>query len=263
VARDTGDAPCGQCGEDRGDDLIGEDAVTAEGADRGIDQEQAERLAIPEVDEGQAEAMPEPIADQQIELLVDLDDRIAELPSPDGEGGEGEEEQARPARRRLFWSDGGNGTDLSGVEGALSGDGRCSSNVQFGPVRVGCGLEALAGRSAVVTGPWCGGPFSSWWREEAGPRHKAGVTGGGGGSPERVLPSMAGGAIAYGYGDEARSLSSLGSSPRTRSGVHRAAREWSNRAFLLAAGWTPEQVRGDGGGLEREGLTLTSLSDPS
>ncbi len=67
-----------------------------------------------------------------------------------------------------------------------------------------------------------------------------------GGYPERVLPSMAGGAIAYGYGDEARSISSLGSSPRTRSGVHRAAREWSNRAFLLAAEWTPEQVRGDG-----------------
>jgi hypothetical protein len=177
VARDTGDAPCGQCGEDRGDDLIGEDAVTAEGADRGIDQEQAERLAIPEVDEGQAEAMPEPIADQQIELLVDLDDRIAELPSPDGEGGEGEEEQARPARRRLFWSDGGNGTDLSGVEGALSGDGRCSSNVQFGPVRVRCGLEALAGRPVAVTGPWCGVPFLSWSREEAGPRRKARVTG--------------------------------------------------------------------------------------
>ena len=123
MARDARDAPCGQRGEERRDDLVGKDAVTANRTDRGIDQEQPERLAIPEVDEGQPTTVPEPVADQQVELLVDLDDRIAELPSADRDGGEDQEGQAQPAVRRLFWSDDGNGTDLTVVERPVSGEG--------------------------------------------------------------------------------------------------------------------------------------------
>ena len=35
----------------------------------------------------------------------------------------------------------------------------------------------------------------------------------------------------------------------------------SDRAFLLAAEWTPDQVRGDGMGLEDGGLTRTVMRD--
>jgi len=76
--------------------------------------------------------VPEPVADQQVELLVDLDDRIAELPSADRDGGEDQEDQAQPAVRRLFWSDDGNGADLTVVERPVSEGGRRSSNVRFG-----------------------------------------------------------------------------------------------------------------------------------
>jgi hypothetical protein len=78
--------------------------------------------------------VPEPVADQQVELLVDLDDRIAELPSADRDGSEDQKGQAQPAMRRLFWSDDGNGTDLTMVERPVSGGGRRSSNVRFGLV---------------------------------------------------------------------------------------------------------------------------------
>jgi hypothetical protein len=81
--------------------------------------------------------VPEPVADQQIELLVDLDDRIAELPSPDREGGDDQEDEPQPAVRRLFWSDDGNGTDLTLMKRALSRDRRRSSNVHFGLARCG------------------------------------------------------------------------------------------------------------------------------
>jgi hypothetical protein len=90
--------------------------------------------------------VPEPVADQQVELLVDLDDRIAELPSADGDGGEDQEDQAQPAMRRLFWSDDGNGTDLTMVERPVSGGGRRSSNVRFGLVC--CELAAVRRHSS-------------------------------------------------------------------------------------------------------------------
>lgn len=62
----------------RRDKLIGQDAVAGQAAQRGEQQEQPDRLAVPDVDIGHGAAQ-HPVADQQIILLVDMDHRIAPI----------------------------------------------------------------------------------------------------------------------------------------------------------------------------------------
>ncbi len=76
--------PC-RCGGEQGrDQLIGENAIARQQADRGEDREQADRLAIPYVDIGQG-AVEQAVADEQIILLVDMDHRVAEIDRTHGE----------------------------------------------------------------------------------------------------------------------------------------------------------------------------------
>ncbi len=81
--RDATDDHRGDDREKRRHDLILDNPVAAERSDRRIDQEQANRLSVPDVEIGHR-AMPDPVADQQIELVVDLDNGIAELRTAQG-----------------------------------------------------------------------------------------------------------------------------------------------------------------------------------
>src|SRR3546814_21137139 len=59
------------CSSDLGcDHLILNDAVTAQQPDAGIEQKQANGLAVPDVHIGDGAVVQYPVADQQIELLV-------------------------------------------------------------------------------------------------------------------------------------------------------------------------------------------------
>ena len=78
-------------------ELIGDDGTAAEHSCRGIDQEQADRLAVPQIDIGQ-QAVPQPVADQQIELLVIIDRRIAEPRPADRERRCQQQRAGQPAR---------------------------------------------------------------------------------------------------------------------------------------------------------------------
>lgn len=73
----------GRGGEQARDQLIGDHAIAGQQPHRGIEQEQPDRLAIPDIEIG-CRAVQDAVADQQIILLVDMDDRIAEIPGAQG-----------------------------------------------------------------------------------------------------------------------------------------------------------------------------------
>lgn len=85
--RDPADQERGPRRDERGGDLVHQDAVAADAADGSEDQEQPDRLAIEDVDERPC-AVQQAIADQQIELLVAMDHRVAEERAADREGHE-------------------------------------------------------------------------------------------------------------------------------------------------------------------------------
>ena len=76
-----------------------------------IKQEQADRLAIPDVDEGHG-ALQHPLADQPVELLIELDDRIAEGLRTHEQGQQQQQQrQARASRPGGRVRDGGRSCD--------------------------------------------------------------------------------------------------------------------------------------------------------
>jgi hypothetical protein len=77
--------------EEHGHHLILHHAQSAQQPDRRIEDEQAHRLAVPDVHIGHR-AMQHPVADQQIELLVDVQHGIAESGAANQQGGQ---QQAR------------------------------------------------------------------------------------------------------------------------------------------------------------------------
>jgi hypothetical protein len=77
--------------EEHGHHLILHHAQSAQQPDRRIEDEQAHRLAVPDVHIGDR-AMQHPVADQQIELLVDVQHGIAESGAANQQGGQ---QQAR------------------------------------------------------------------------------------------------------------------------------------------------------------------------
>ena len=98
---DPPDHPGGGCGKQARGDLIGQHR----GRDRGdtvVDQEQTQRLAIPDIDIGQR-AFVHPLAHQKIELIVDEQIGIAKGPGAQAKGGgehnqRGQQRRAQPAR---------------------------------------------------------------------------------------------------------------------------------------------------------------------
>lgn len=77
AAGEASDDPRGGNREQPRDQLILLDPATAQSGDGGVDQEQADRLSVPDIDIGQL-AMVDRLADQQIILVVDVEQRIAE-----------------------------------------------------------------------------------------------------------------------------------------------------------------------------------------
>ena len=86
-------------GEQRRDQLVGEDAIAGQQPDRGEDQEQADGLAVPQIDIGHG-AVQHPVADEQIILLVDMDDRVAEIMRTQGDCPEQQQRERHPSGRR-------------------------------------------------------------------------------------------------------------------------------------------------------------------
>ena len=78
--------------EQRGDDLVLHEPLAAEQPRPGIDQEKSDRLAVEDVDIGQR-PVQHPVADQQIELLVEAHDRVPERHRARGDGGEGDQQE--------------------------------------------------------------------------------------------------------------------------------------------------------------------------
>jgi hypothetical protein len=91
-----GDQHRGRRREQRRHELIGEDAVARQQPDRGIDREQADRLAVPHVDI-RYRAVEHAIADQQVILLVDMDQRIAEVARANDDGDRQQDQEQRDA----------------------------------------------------------------------------------------------------------------------------------------------------------------------
>ena len=86
------DQPGGRRSEQRRGPLIGEDAVARQQPHAFEQQEQPQRLAIPEIDIRQRPAQ-HPVADQQIILLVDMNHRVAEVMCAQRDGEQHEQKQ--------------------------------------------------------------------------------------------------------------------------------------------------------------------------